>query len=847
MAHVHHHRPLRLFLFVLLTLTALAFAEEAPRVRIKVFDLPKPGDANIVYRGERTVIDAFLAKPENEHVELVPFSGLKAQGLEMEVGPLMAIAGGIAPDILYVNFRKSDSYIQEGFLYPMDEFIIEESRKRGIAIDEEHPFRNDEVPEVLKGRVPRPVWPVVYRRGPDGKKHVYALPTSTLVIAMNYRKDMFLAAGLDPEQPPRTWVEFYDACEKLTDPQQGIYGVGLTSGKFASWRLMSFLWSAGAQAIVQDDSGNWRAAFDSDEAVLAFDFFRKLCQDPIEKYGKTYHGVAYRDANMGEMYRAWRQGKVAIFFEYMDASLLAQANPELIGIAPVPTGPGGHSASELNCRMMGLAAMTNPGNRRKAWEFVFYYDGEEARRIKTDLFVQNGFGRFVNPTWLREFGYTEYIRQVPRTWLETFEYALENGEPEPYGKNCDLIYHEMSLPLDVIVQTDYTRLTDEERRAAIKETLQAAVKQTNEKLLGILPPEVERLRKRVALGVACLVALTFTFVFYRLYRTFTPEWARGHGFEFTRYKWAYVLLAPAALTVILWQYVPLVRGSIIAFQDYKIVHETSFVGLANFAQILFDVDFWLCLWRSTYYMLLMIGLGFWPPILLAILLQEVPKGKILFRVLFYLPAVTSGLIIAFLWKNFYHPSDNGLLNQLLSVYNHVPAWIASHVPAMGWVDALQIGSQAWLGDARLAMFCVVLPQVWAMMGPGCIIYLAALKSIPDDYYEAADIDGAGFVHKVVHIVIPYLKPLIIINFIGAFIAAFKSANYVFVMTGGGPANATQVLGFEIFVRSFMYLKFGIGTAMAWILGSLLIGFTSYQLRILSRLQFKAAGQEEQEL
>ena len=814
---------------------------EGERLSVKVFELPKPGDPNIFFRARRAVVDAFLAKPENQNVELVPFSGLRAEGMDMEVGPLMGIAGGIAPDVLYVNFRKSDSYVQEGFLYPMDEFIIAESKNRGIPIDEAHPFCDDEVPELLKERVPKPVWPVIYRRGPDGQKHVYALPTSTLVIAMVYRKDLFLEAGLDPEKPPATWDELYDACVKITDPERGVYGIAMESGKGSSWRLMSYLWSAGAEAIVQDEQGEWRAAFDSDEAVLAYDFYRKLCQDPFEKYGRTYHGVVYRDP---DSYRMWYQGKVGVFFDYLDASLMSQVNPELVGIAPVPRGPSGVTGSELNCRMMGLAAMTDPAKRPKAWEFIYYFDGEEARRIKTELFVQNGFGRFVNPAWLRKFGYTEYIRHVPKAWLDTFKQALKNGKPEPYGKNCDLIYHEMSNPLGVVVNTDYTGLTDDERRAAIKRTLEVAVQRTNEKMLGIMPPEVAQFRKRVALGVACLVVLAFVFVFRKIYQAFTPVWARDRGWEFRRYKWAYGLLAPAVLTILLWRYVPLLRGSLIAFQDYKIVHETTFVGLGNFAQVLFDEEFWLCLWRSTYYMLLMIGLGFWPPIFLAILLQEVPRGKILFRVLFYLPAVTSGLIIAFLWKQFYDPSEHGLLNQMLALYNVVPGWFAGHVPGLGWLDHLQIGPQKWLGDRHLAMLCVVLPQIWAMLGPGCIIYLAALKSIPDDFYEAADIDGASFVHKIVHIVIPYLKPLIIINFVGAFIAAFKSMNYVFIMTAGGPANATHVLGFEIWIRSFMYLKFGLGTAMAWILGSLLIGFTGYQLRILSRLQFKTATQDE---
>jgi multiple sugar transport system permease protein len=809
-----------------------------PPVRVKVYELPKPGDPSILARARRAVVDAFLAKPENRNVELVPFTGLRAAGLELEAGPLMAIAGGVAPDILYVNFRKSDSYVQEGFLYPLDEYIDPEGKYR---VDADTPFSETEVPDALRQRVPAPVWPVIYRAGPDGRKHVWALPISTYVMALMYRKDLFLDAGLDPERPPATWDEFYEAGKRLTDYERGIYGVGLPAARDESWKFMSFLWSAGGEAIVRDPTGQWRAAFDSDEAVVAFDFYRKLVSDPYTKFGKTYRGIAYRDPNL---YPMWLQGKIGMTFDYLDSNILSQVNPQLVGIAPAPAGPSGQSASELNCPMMGLSAMTRDlVVRRTAWEFLRYFDGPEARRISTDIYVRNGFGRFANPERLREYGYTEYIRQVPETWVRTFEEALRNGKPEPYGKNCDLIYTELSQPLQEISITDYSGMTDEQRRAAIKRTIVAAVKSTNEKMLGILPPEVERFRSRIALLVAALICASFGFIFYRIYRDFTPEWARGTGWGFRKYPWAYIILLPAVLTVLLWQYVPLIRGSIIALQEYQVVRGGRFTGLDNFAQVLFDRLFWRSLWNSTRYMTLSIVLTFWPPIFLAILLQEVPRGKILFRVLFYLPAVTSGLVMVFLWKNFYEPSDQGLLNQLLLAYDRVFGGLAT-VPGFGWLAHLEIATQRWLSDPKLAMVCVILPQLWAGIGAGSIIYLAALKAIPESYYEAAEMDGAGFRAKIRHIVIPYLKPLIVINFIGAFIAAFKSAEFIFVMTGGGPALRTHVLGYEIFIRSFLYLKFGIGAAMAWILGSLLIGFTGYQLRILSRLQFKVAGQEE---
>jgi multiple sugar transport system permease protein len=298
-----------------------------------------------------------------------------------------------------------------------------------------------------------------------------------------------------------------------------------------------------------------------------------------------------------------------------------------------------------------------------------------------------------------------------------------------------------------------------------------------------------------------------------------------------RTRFAYLIMAPALLSVALWQYYPLARGSMMAFQDYRLILPTTWVGLDNFAEVLFAPLFWQSLWNSAKFMALSLGLGFAAPILLALALHEVPRGKVFFRTLYYLPAVTTGLVIMFLWKQFYDPTPHGLLNQIVATF------------ARGlnfWGLRLHPQPIDWLGDPHLAMVAVIIPLVWAGMGPGCLIYLAALKGIPEEIYEAADIDGAGILSKVRNITFPYLKALIIINFVGAFIGAARAFDAIFVTTGGGPVFSTHTAGLEIWYAAFMYLKFGYAVAMAWIVGALLVGFTLFQLRILSRVQFKTA-------
>ena len=127
------------------------------------------------------------------------------------------------------------------------------------------------------------------------------------------------------------------------------------------------------------------------------------------------------------------------------------------------------------------------------------------------------------------------------------------------------------------------------------------------------------------------------------------------------------------------------------------------------------------------------------------------------------------------------------------------------------------------------------------MGAGSIFYLAALKNIPEELYEQADIDGANIFRKTWHITFATLRPLLIIQFVGAVIGAFHATQRILVMTGGGPLKATHTMGIEIFFNAFSYMKFGYATAVAWIMGSLIIGFTVMQIRVLRNVRFIARG------
>lgn len=804
---------------ILLLVHALGLAAVSKPVILKVFELPDPRHTDANSKANLAVVQAFREK--YPHIDLRAFSGIKIEGMEMDSGPLLAIAGGVAPDIIYVNFRQSDTYIQNNLLYPLDEFIARED------------------PAMLDLRVEKPVWQVIKRkRKGEEKERIWALPYETLVRVLMYRKDMFRRVGLDPGRPPENWEEFKAYARQLTDPELGNYGTTFATGTQAAYDWLPFLWAAGGDAVLYDAAtDSWQASFASEAGVQAMDYYLNLVTEPwIDENGRSQRGYAMRDSNWGNQ---WSDGKIGMRMDYLSQQNMGgKYDPNLYGFAPSPAGPSGHGGSEINCRMMGIfsgAGTDNNGGlgardavavREAAWQYIRFYDSEEARQIRLKVMVESGYGRMQNPVFLKRYGYEDYLRYAPKGWLETFEKAMLEGNPEPYGDNCQKVYEYMTYPLDELLGMELSGKLPRDpgaRQAAILKVLQSAQARTNQEMIGVISQKEHLKRERLAALFAALILFVFAFSIWRVFKILSPQLNVPKRLTGRAKGWIILLLAPAVISIFMWKYVPLISGSVMAVQDFHLVGHSSFVGLANLAELLWDSSWWASVGRTFYYMALSLGLGFFSPIILAILLQEVSRGKLFYRVLFYLPAVISGVIVIYLWKLLYHPGDTGAFNQILMAFG--------------------LPKSNWILDEKLAMLCVVLPAVWAGLGPGSLIYLAALKCIPNELYEAADIDGAGFVGKIRHIVFPSLKSLITIQLISAFIVAAQSSDFILIMTFGGPNEATRVADLMIFEKAYLYLNFGLATTMAWMLSLLLMGFTVMQIKYISRMEFRSLKED----
>lgn len=770
------------------------------RMQKGVWGIPDKEATDIRSRANRAVFEYFHRT--HPHIRIIPAGGVELQGTAAESGFLLSMAGDTAPDILYVNFRQLDNYLKQNFLYPLDEYLATpEGRHIWARV---HPIVQREI--TIKG-------------------HVYSVPWMQYVMALYYRRDLFKAAGLNPDKPPTTWDELLEYARKLTVPSKRQKGMAFNGPTDQSWYWVNFLWQAGAEVFTKGLDGKTRAAFNTPEGVKALEFWRRLHTDRWRGAdGKLIGPAGYigKDAPREEL-----EGRVGMWMSYSSdtAVNLQDMNLSNIGVAALPAGPAG-KANEINAGMWGINNTIRDKRRRDAcWEFIRFMGSDDAARVRTGAWVDAGLGKVIEPQLLEKFGYHEYLSQVDPQWVKANKEAFRHGHPEPHGENSQQIYHELDLPLQAIII---------DPKADPMALLNRTAEQVNTLLLGVRPPgqlEADRTAARITLG--SIVVLVAVLVFRRitwLKRNPVDELpaSRAAGRDTRRtvaLVWLFML--PALAAILVWAYFPLLRGLVIAFQNYKILGGSSWVGMDNFIEVFRQERFWRAVANSVFYVAFNLGIGFFVPIVLAIMLSEVPRAKMFFRTVYYLPAVTSALVTVFLWQWFYDPSSQGLFNSIIGMFNNIQGIV-------------HISEQAWLGDPKLALLCVVIPSIWAGAGPGSIIYLAALKTIPDDLYEAADLDGANVFQKIRHIVLPGLKPLIIINLVGAFIGAFKAMENIFVMTGGGPLYATHTLGLEIWYNAFTYLKFGYATAAAWMMGAMLVGFTMLQLRFLLRMQWGSA-------
>jgi ABC-type sugar transport system permease subunit len=274
---------------------------------------------------------------------------------------------------------------------------------------------------------------------------------------------------------------------------------------------------------------------------------------------------------------------------------------------------------------------------------------------------------------------------------------------------------------------------------------------------------------------------------------------------------AYVLITPAILAAGLFLYVPIVFSGYWSFTEYSGLGSAKWVGLANYADLFRDAEFRKALWNTVLFVLLGMGIGPVLGLLSALLLNQSARLRGFFRAAYFVPVMTSLVVVATIWKIMLQ--DQGIINQILSFF--------------------QIPTRTWLNDTTTALPAVVLTSIWQGFGFETVVFLAALQSIPRDYYDAARVDGAGYWQQVRHITLPSLRPTIMFVYIIGIIGSFQVFDQIFVMTAGGPINSTRTLVFDLYER-FNRLELGKASAVAYVLLVILAALSYVQIFLFER-------------
>lgn len=266
----------------------------------------------------------------------------------------------------------------------------------------------------------------------------------------------------------------------------------------------------------------------------------------------------------------------------------------------------------------------------------------------------------------------------------------------------------------------------------------------------------------------------------------------------------FLFVSPWIIGFLVFTLIPMAMSLYYSFTDWDVLTPAEWVGLDNYTGLFEDPLFFQSIKVTVAYTLITVPVGVLLSLLVAILLNFEGRGVSFLRTMFYVPAVLSGVVVALLWQWIFN-TRYGLLNGILALFG--------------------ITGPRWLSDPNWVMLAMVIMSVWSI-GGGIIMYLAGLQAIPQDLYEAARLDGAGFWSRLWHITLPSMSPLILFLFLTSLIGTLQTFTQAYVMTAGGPDNATLFYAYYLYQNGMTYKKMGKACAMGWLffLGTSVLSF-----------------------
>jgi multiple sugar transport system permease protein len=276
---------------------------------------------------------------------------------------------------------------------------------------------------------------------------------------------------------------------------------------------------------------------------------------------------------------------------------------------------------------------------------------------------------------------------------------------------------------------------------------------------------------------------------------------------------AFLALLPVTLLFIIFNLYPLLYSGYLSVMEWDGFSDTRiFVGLDNYRNLLSSPDFGNSLRVTLIYTVGVTAIGIGSALVVAVMLNTHIRGRTIYRVLYFLPVVTSTIAVAVVWRYLLTPNTG-----YVDVFLH----------SIG----ISSPSPTWLRNPNWALWIVIVVGIWKRLGFNIVIYMAGLQSIPTEYYEASQVDGAGPFRQFRYITIPLIAPVTLLLAIMSIIDSFLIFDVVYVMTNGGPLDSTNVIGLLLYNQAFRFFNMGQASAIAWVIFGIVFAVTLLQWRI----------------
>ncbi len=781
-------------------LAGLAGGAEPITLRVSTWD----GD--IALKTMRELTKSFERENPGVRVKLESYPDYSIYHQKM----MITYAAGVAPDVALMDPNNFQRLARRGALMPLNPFF---ERTPGFDIKAYYP-------EIVKAH--------------SYKGTCYVLPRDIAPIGiLYYDRQAFLDAGLgDPKTYDKEWtwdlvphpergrLDFLTVCARLMKRSGGKTTRWAFAGGWPDLVAQSAAIGMGGDPV-DDPEEPKRITTDDPRWVAGYQYTADL----IGKWGYMPSTTETASVLMATTTQLFIQRKIAMFqdgiWEVPNMRRDIKPGTKEYFDWDVCLAPGFWNGGRPTRRYLsggsGFSVFSSTEHPEESWRLARYLSGEPGMTAMAKAGVaQPAIAELARRPGVWVPGpATPASQLMPRNRIATDEavpfthwtMTYENGKTvgDRMGKGLELVWTGQRQPKEILLQN----------RALAQNRLDALRREET------LPP--------FRWGIGLLVGIAI--VGGILAWVYGPEVrARRSGERMTLHRRgearaAYKFLSPWLIGLAAFTLGPMVLSLLMAFADWDVITPARFRGFGNFREAFTDdPSFWPSLWVTLKYTTISVPLGIAGALGLALLLNQKVRGVAVYRSLYYIPSIASAVAASLIWRRVLNP-ESGLLNTLLyGTSGH--SWIGERLSAWAGTPGKPVD---WLGNDGTALPALIIMSVWGI-GGGMVIFLAGLQGIPQYYYEAATLDGAGAIGRFRNVTLPLLTPTIFFTLITGLIGSLQVFTQAFVMTGGGPNDATRFFVFHLYQNAFDAVRMGYASALGWVLFGIVLVFTLIQVK-----------------